>query len=282
METGDNSSDLQSTASNPNLIDAKQVVINLRYDGITLLIATPGKREVIEILEGHWLAVKKTEILVTEVQNFLQARSIHLGRASSVHWVMSTSAFALVPDVLFHQGDGARLLKHTSRLGPNDVVHSDFWTNHDAVAVYALPQPLKDFITSLFEKSTISHCGHSFNSLYQLQSRKKDFFFLQVSSAFAELFMVNDNRLTFFNQFAWQVHEDLLYMLLSTFEENRILPPEVNLNFAGKMAKGDALFKLLTTYIGELTEMGIPAGTTSARHISPNQLRKTAHLIACL
>ncbi len=282
METGSNNPDLQETSLHTKLIEDKQVVINLRYDGLSMLIAEPGARMVLELFETVWLVAKDPAYLITEIQKYFAAKSISLNKAASVHWVISSSKFSLVPDVLFRQGDGAKLLNRTSRLQSNEIVHSDFWSNHDAVAIYALPQSLMDFIFNQFEKSTISHCGHSFNSLLQLQSHKQDFCHLQVSAAFAELFIVQNNKLIFFNQFPYQVNEDLLYMILTALEENRILAPELKLSYAGKIQKGDSLYKLLSTYIGEVTEIGITSGVSSAKHITPNQLRKMAHLIACL
>ncbi len=282
METGSNKPDLQETSLHTKLIEDKQVVINLRYDGLSMLTAEPGKRQILEIFEVSWLAVKDPSFLITQIEKLFKEKSISLSTASSVHWVVSSSKFSLVPDVFFRQGDGAKLLKNTSRLAQDEVVLSDFWTNHDAVAIYALPENLKDFIFGQFEKSTISHCGHSYNALFQLQSHKQDFCHLQISTAFAELIIVQNEKLIFFNQFPYQVNEDLLYMILTALEENRILAPELKLSCAGKIQKGDALYKLLSTYIGELSEIGIPAGVSSAKHITPNQLRKTAHLIACL
>ncbi len=282
METGSNTPGLQETSLHTNITDDKRVVINLRYDGFGMLLAQPGKTHIDEILETAWPAVKNTEAFIEAISRYFAEKQITFHSASSVHWVISTSKFCLVPDALFQQGAGAKMLQHTSRISEDEVVHSDFWPNHNAVAIYALPQSLKDFIFSRFEKSTISHCGHSYNALLKLQSHKQDFSLLQVNPAFAELFIMKDGKLTFFNQFPYQVNEDLLYMILTALEENRILAPELKLHCAGKIQKGDGLHKLLSTYIGEIAEIGIPAGVNSAKHITPNQLRKMAHLIACL
>lgn len=282
METGGKHPDLRDTSNFTQLFADRHLVINLRYDGLTILVADPESKKVLEILETSWLAAKDAGYLIDEIEKYFSENGISLSRAAHVHWVLSFSKFTLIPDIFFDQGNGTQLLEHTTRLEEDDLVHSDFWPQYDVVCLYAVPQKLKAYIERLYERSTIAHFGHSLNSLHQLQSHKSNFCFLQVSAAFAEIFIVQNDQLILSNQFAYDVNEDLLYYILFALEQNRILTPEVELRYAGKIQKGDNMYKLLTTYIGNVEEIGIPAGVSSERHLSPNQLKRSAHLIASL
>ncbi len=280
METGDSNPALQDNFT--NLIDDNQLIINLRYDGLTMVVCSRENRKVLDVQETTWLAAKDSGYLIEEASKFFDERGISLRSAGAVHWVLSLSKFTLIPDIFFQQGEGHTLLKNSTRLEEDDLIHSDFWTQLDIVCVYAIPQAIKNYIHSVFERSTIAHCGHSFNALRELQSHKSGFCLLQVSAAFAELYIVQNNQLVFFNQFPYDVKEDLLYYVLFALEQNRILAPELELKFAGKIQRGDGMYKMLNTYIGKVEELGIPAGLTSARQITPHQLRCTAHLIASI
>lgn len=282
METGGNHPDLRDTSNFTQLFADRHLVINLRYDGLTILVAEPESKKVMEILETSWLAARDTSYLIDEIEKYFSENGISLSKAAHVHWVLSFSKFTLIPDIFFDQGNGAQILKNTTRLEDDDLVHSDFWPKHDVVCLYVVPHQLKAYIERLFERSTIAHFGHSFNSLQQLQKHKSNFCFLQISAAFAELFIVQNDKLILSNQFAYDVNEDLLYYILFALEQNRIPAPEVELKYAGKIQKGDAMYKMLNTYIGKVEEIGIPTGINSEKHLTPNQLKRSAHLIASL
>lgn len=284
METGDKalhhpSKDISDSQS---IIQYNQLVINVRYDGLTIVVIHADSKEVIEIFETTWLAAKDIAYLIDEIEKFLEEHNLFLKKANAVHWVLSLSRFILVPDIYFDQENSAALLKKSARLEESDVIYSDFWPKHDAVSVYAVPGALRDFIFNKFEKSTIAHCGHNYNALYQLQSYKEELCLLHVSAAFAELFIVKEGKLQFFNQFGYDVNEDILYYLLFALEQNRIPAPEVELKYSGKMQKGDELYKMLITYIGKVEEIELPAGIKSSVKLTRNQLRRNAHLIANL
>lgn len=258
------------------------MVINLRYDGMTMLVAQPEGKRVLEILETTWLAAKKSDYLIAECRKFLNEHQVDLSSAASVHWSLSFSKFTLIPDVLFEQGKGDHLLQFTTRLDEDEHSYSDFWGHRDIVGIYALPDPLIHWIRGIFEKSTISHSGYSLNALCNLQAHKENFCYLHVGTSFAELLLIQEGKVIFYNQFPFDVKEDLLYYILFALEQNRIIAPELELKTGGKIDKGDELHRLLSTYIGKLSDIGIPAGIGSANHISPSQLRKAANLIAIL
>lgn len=282
MATGSSPTEKRQSTNQTSPFQDRRVVINWRYDGLTILVVEQSRKSIVRIFETSWSPTKLTHDLLQHAKSYFELQSFSFTPAHSVHWIFSFSKFTLLPDVLFHQGDGTNLLKNTSRLEIDEVVHSDFWTSQDLVAVYALPPIIKEFALSQFKKSTLAHCGHSFNALHQLQSHKDEFCHLQISSSFAEMYIVQNGKFLFFNQFNFQSFEDLLYLVLAALEQNRVLAPEVTLKYAGKIQKGDDLYKMLSTYIGKVDEIGIPAGSSSVKTIAPNQLRRNAHLIATL
>lgn len=280
METGNNT--LPSFSENTDLCKGNHVVINLRYDGIMLLIADATRKKVLQVLEKDWVSSPDPVYLMEAVSDFLEENQLQLDKAESLQWYFSLAPFCLIPDILYQKDKGADLLQYTGRLHEDDLIFADFWSRNDVVSVYALNPILVEWIQNHFEKSVFAHSGFSINALYNTLFFGKDFLFLQVSGGCAEFFIAREGQLTFFNQFSYDVPEDLVYLILFTLEQNQIIAPDSELFISGKHLRESKLFKLLSTYIGEVKEIGIPPGTISERHLSTVQLKRAAKLIATL
>ena len=282
MVTGNNTSDSKDFSKFNQLIVGNSAVVNLRYDGLSIVISEPNSKKVADVVDISWEPTKKTEGLLAHFQKTLNAEQINLATAASVKWILSFSKFTLVPDVLYQKEKASSYLKHTSKLKEENIIVTDTWKNFDAIMVYALPTPINVFVSSQNQNSSIAHVGYSLYNLQQLQASKNDFCFLHVSSSFAELLIVQNGKLIFFNQFEYQEEEDLIYLLLFAFEQNGIIAPELTLKYSGKIKKGDSLHKRLSTYIGKVEEIGLPAGILPTPTLAPSQLKNWSHLILSL
>lgn len=283
METGNNLHRVYSKNNLAETIIGQRLIINFRYDGLTLVAADPTGKQIVDIGSCSWLATKDEDQLVENAEEFFEEHNIALQQAAGIHWLFSVSKCSLLPDILHQKGQGHEILSFTSRLDEGENVYSDFWTRKDIVGLYALPQRVHDWAVSRNSKSTIAHISHGLNNLALQQTARKDYFLLMVSDSFAEFYIAREGKLTFYNQFPFDVFEDLLYYLLFTLEQHRILAPEVELEVTGLASgKGSDLYKLLNTYIGKVSDAGIPMGKTSATHITRNLLRQVAPLIASL
>lgn len=258
------------------------MVINFRYDGLSLVVADVSGKKISEAVHTSWLATKDEDQLIEYAHEFFEEHNIILQQAAGIHWLFSVSKCSLIPDIFHQKGKGHEMLSFTSRLQDNENVYSDFWPRREIVGIYALPQPLHDWAISRNEKSTIAHISHALNA-FSLKAAQRDGCLLMVSKNFAELYISKDGDLLFYNQFPFEIHEDLLYYLLFALEQNRILATEVELHVTGLSAtKGSELYNLLSTYIGKVSDVSIPLGINSAPHITRNQLRQVAPLIASL
>lgn len=282
METGNRKNlNFTKTSSSPNVKD-KQLIINLRYDGLSLLSCEPAGKHIHDIAQSSWLPSRESAYLIEEADKFFEEHNIILTEAAGINWLFSVSKHALIPDTLYQQGQGHIILEKTSRLESDESVYSDFWAHRDIVGLYAISDSLYQWANSKNEKSSVAHSSFALNSLSGKISNDKEFALLQLGTSFAELFIANSETVIFYNQFGFDVNEDLLYYLLFALEQNRILPTELELIVAGNILKGSPLYQLLSTYIGKITEAPIPAGVICAAHLTRNQQRQVAHLIASL
>lgn len=282
METGNNYNKVYSRNNIAEGIKGLKLTINLRYDGVAIVVSEPSGKGVLDIFQTSWLASKEDTYLIEKTQKFFDQHHILPQKAAGIHWLFSVSKCSLIPDIFHQQGKGHELLSHTTRLAEDESVYSDFWTHKDIVGLYALSQKLHDWAIAQNEKCTIAHSSFALNNL-SMGATGDDFnCLLMVSNNFAELFITKKGKAIFYNQFPFDVHEDLLYLLLFALEQNKILAPEAELKVGGAITKGDTLYNLLSTYIGKVTEVPAPIGKTSAPQLSRNQLRQVAHLIASL
>ena len=282
METGSNLHPVNSKNNIAEVIIGQSLIINFRYDGLTIVVGQANGKQILEIATTTWLATKDEDQLLEHAREFFDEKNILLSQAASIHWLFSVSKCSLIPDVYHEKGQGHEVLSYTARLTEDESVFSDFWKRKDIVGLYALPLPLHDWAVSQNQKSTIAHISHAMNN-FALQQTKSEYCLLMVSHSFAELYISKGGKLIFYNQFPFEVYEDLLYYLLFALEQNRIIAPEAELEVSGvETLKGSDLYKLLSTYIGKVSDVGIPIGKTSAPHITRNQLRQVAPLIASL
>lgn len=283
METGNNLHRIYSKNNLAESIIGQQLTINLRYDGLTVIVTNTSGKQVLEIANTTWLATKNEAQLIQNARGFFEEHKITLQQAAGIHWLFSVSKCSLIPDIFHQKGQGHELLSFTSRLDSNENVYSDFWTRKDIVGLYALSLPLHDWVMSQNEKTTFAHISFALNNFSQQHTGKGDFCLLMVSDSFAEFYISRNGKMVFYNQFPFDVYEDLLYYLLFALEQNRVLAPEAELEVTGiAAAKGSELYKLLSTYIGKVSDVNVPMGKTSATHITRNQLRQVAPLIASL
>lgn len=284
METGNNTSanSLGTNNASSNTLESSYLIINLRYDGLRMLESDKDRKEIRQIFSVNWLASKNPGYLVDECEKFFNEKNLDVAKAEGILWIFSFSKFCLIPDILYHQGNGEALLNQTSRLEAGEHIFSDFWTRRDVVGIYALPEKLLRYIQSKNQNSTMAQNGFAINALFNLQPMQDDFCYLQVSKAFAELFIAQKGKVIFYNQFAHDVKEDLLYYILSTAEQNKILAPEITLYVSGEIEKGDGLYSLLSKYIGSVNEVKLPANYNASRSLTTHQLRKSVNLLASL
>lgn len=286
METGDRNisgTSFSNHKASLSSLDGQHLVVHLAYDGMAILAATADKK--VEALgTTNWLAGKEPLYLLDEAEKFLTEHHIDLSKASGIHWLLSFSSVTLIPDVLHQKGTGREVLQHTSRITDKDVVYSDFWSRRDVVATYAVPTAIANWIKQKNEHCSIAHNSHAINDLANklLADSPKPFCLLYVSPSFAELYIAGEEKVIFYNQFPHDVPQDLLYYVLLVLEQNRLLAPEITLFMAGHTTKGDDLYRLLTTYIGEVKEVALASDIKHTPGITKKQLREHINLFSSL
>lgn len=275
METGNN----KSPESSESLAD-NNLFIHLRQDGVTSLFTEELNNGLLAIDSRTWLATDNLNVLTDNLSSFLRDSAIPISNAASVSFFVSVPKFTLIPDILYQQDSGVTYLEHTCRLESTDLIFSDFLTHRDAVLIYALNKSFYDELRSFNNNTHIIHNAYALNALsLKTGAGESDFFLTSVSDSFAELMIIKDKKLMFYNQFPHDVPEDLLYYILFVLEQNRILAPEVKLLVLNQTGSEPAeLKKLLSKYIGSVEDATYRPTARDAHRFAQAELRKVAHM----
>lgn len=283
METGNKT--FHNTAFSRDLsLDAEHIrlshaLVNLRYDGLSAIILSGDKKLIIGSLNIDWTPRKSITDLLRKAELELGRLKLNIKDCKSLHWLISTQKFTFLPEHLYVKGKGRQILENTTRLEQGDRIYTDFWAKESIVEVFALPDALIDWIKSNYHGSTFSHSATALNRLYRYYPKSETFALLHVDEHFAEFFLAQGGSLKFYNLFAFNVEEDLLYMLLFALEQSQILAPEIELKLAGKVIKGEKLYKLLENYVGTLKHIDIPERFSTSPQIGNQEIRRVFKLL---
>ncbi len=283
METGNNvfhkaafSRDLSLDTESIKLAHA---IINLRYDGVSILITSADKKLIIGSYGVDWAPRKNTSDLLLKAEIELSNLKLNIKDCKSIHWLLTTDKFTLIPEKFYIKGKGRMLLSNTCRLDKGDLIYADIWNTSSIINVFSLPNTVVDWIKTKYHGSTFSHSSTAVNRLYKYYPKSETFALLYVNDYFAEFYAAQDGQLKFYNLFSYQIEEDLLYMVLFALEQSKILAPEIELKLAGKAIKGEKLFSLLENYMGALKPIKIPERFAVSPQIGTQEVRRCFNLL---
>ena len=212
----------------------------------------------------------------------LDALPYRIDHCAQISAVADFPKFSLVPESMYRKGMGPELLSYTSHLQGKEQIFTDQWSAAQAVLVYSLPGAWVEWFHKTFGNGRFRHQGTALQKLYQNFSREGSFVSLHVADQRADLFIAHQGQVLLYNQFPFQVEEDILYYLLFALEQYRLLPTELHLFLSGKSHRGEKLFLLLERYLGEVKELPLPHRPVLDSHIAPKEWRQHAPLMGIL
>lgn len=277
METGGNHIDFSHFYKDPSLDQSRikqcHAVLNLRRDGMGILIVNNDRQQVLALANFDWSPLSGHKEALTLIEKNILSLEFNLEECLSMQWIFSGEKVSLVPQELFEEEKSMRVMELTCRPETDEKTVSDIWTKHQIVSLYQVPVYLQEWIQHNFEESTLIHSSTALHGLSQLYEHDEVFAILMVEHSHAEFYLSVNGRPVFYNHFSYAVEEDLLYYLLFALEQNRILAPEINLKIAGKAPKGKKLDMLLSEYIGSVEPLSIPKAYKLAPGLSEDRFR---------
>lgn len=286
MVTGNNSSinylKFDNSLNYETLKDC-HLVLSLSQTGFSLLISDREKRRVLLLAAQAKQDSTLEKVQVQkELESFIAGLPFKVDQCLSTQVLVNFNKFSLVPDHLYSKGAGKSILSYSCRLEKGDNIYTDHWHNSEAMLVYALPLNIMEWCTKNFNSLSFRHQSTAIEQLYQLYPKDKTFAFLFVERGCADLYLARNAKVFWYNKFSFQTEEDLLYYVLYSLEQNRFLATELEMQVAGQVLKGEKLYKLLSRYIGTVSELDLPIGFELSSQITPQEMKNQINLLGAL
>lgn len=258
------------------------IVVSLSPTGFSVIGTDAEKQKILLSAYDFWSEIEELEQLLKRFEKCLGQIGWALEEAASTRVLINYNKFSLVPEQLYEKEQGPAILSYSCKLAKGEHIYSDHWKQSKAILVYASPVRLVEWIKRRFPTAAIQHQGSAMEELYRILPKEGQFAFLHVNPHTADFYLAKEGQLQWYNNFDYATEEDLLYFILYSLEQNRILPTELKLKLSGHSLKGDKLQVLLERYIGELKEMSLPVGFSQSSDISLQELRANFNLIGGL
>lgn len=163
--------------------------------------------------------------------------------------------FSLVPKVLFDPNELANYLKFNTKILANDLLEYDEIQAYEMVNVYIPFVNINNFIYDQFGDFEFKHHSTVLVSslLGSSVSNSDGICFAYVTANELDLVILQNKKLLFYNNFAYNTPEDFLYYLLFTLEQLHFDPNQIKVRLFGDIEEGDAVFSICQDYIQHLS-----------------------------
>lgn len=252
------------------------------WDFSAALIGGLSETAVSLLAHHHWSEPLEGDLLYEKYDDCLHQLPYRLDHSQRIEAIFDFRKFALLPQSLYEQGKGPEMLSYTAHLQKGEQVYVDQWGPSEAVLAYSLPASLVTWFHKRFQAGRFRQQGSAMHQLYQQFTRQGTFALLHISTGRADLMLARDGKLLFYNQYSYQVEEDILYFVLFAMEQFNLLPTEIVLFLSGKSLRGEKLYQLLENYLAEVQEIPLPEQPARGDFLANREWSQQIHLLGAL
>tara|TARA_R110002111_G_scaffold82878_3_gene130457 strand:- start:282 stop:1139 length:858 start_codon:yes stop_codon:yes gene_type:complete len=173
----------------------------------------------------------------------------------SLQICLSNSLYTLVPQVLFDEKELESYLSFNHPIEDHNqlVFHYTALESFDAVVVFAIPRGLEFLLKAKLPPYQLLHFSSPILEAIGLNKMKENELLINVQREQFEVIYAPNGKLNFFNSFQYQSKEDFIYFLLYVMEQLQLEREKSKLILVGEIEKDSAIYKLLYTYINEVS-----------------------------
>tara|TARA_B110000503_G_C7156727_1_gene417691 strand:+ start:2285 stop:3142 length:858 start_codon:yes stop_codon:yes gene_type:complete len=173
----------------------------------------------------------------------------------SLQICLSNSLYTLVPQVLFDENELESYLSFNHPIEDLNqlIFHYTTLESFDAVVVFAIPRGLEFLLKAKLPPYQLLHFSSPILEAIGLNKMKENELLINVQREQFEVIYAPNGKLNFFNSFQYQSKEDFIYFLLYVMEQLKLEREKSKLILVGEIEKDSAIYKLLYTYINEVS-----------------------------
>ncbi len=227
--------------------------------GFAVCVYNPGKNKIIGLVEHYFEGLENAGGISAQLDILLNNTPWMGFPFLHMSMVYRNSVSTLVPLPLFNKNNAALYLEFNHFHHKENRVVFDSIKHSDAVNVYSLPKAVIEKVKTTWPNVLLKHSSTCLiENLHVLIKNKRDnnTLFLNVAENSFDLIYFKDNKLHFYNQFAFNTKEDFIYFLLTAIEQLKLNPESVELLLSGKIDKSDAVYEIIYRYIRQVSFVG--------------------------
>lgn len=272
------------TESIPQKEAAKEAlaVLSLSDNAIGFIATDEHRKQVLLLGQYKKQGGGLINLTPAELDRLLNTLPLSLDHFGELKVIFDYPKCSLCPGALFAEGESQTILSYNARLEAGEAVINDHWKEGPVIAIHAAPGQWVQWLQERYPHAQKMHQATALHRLSQHYQSEAIYAHLHVSRHHADFYLGRQGKVLFYNQFPFDVAQDLLYYVLYVFEQYRLLATEITIHLSGQSQSGDKLFELLGRYISEVKSLKLPGNLNPGAQISKKDLRENLQMLGAL
>ena len=226
--------------------------IRLSLDGFSFCITSEDKNKHLA-LESYLIQEAGDYTILSEIlDQLIDHLEILKKRFNKVFVMFEGTKSTLIPSPLFDEDSLEHYLKFNHKVDSDELILFDRLSNLQAYNVFALPQKIKDLISSRFINYKIIHYNSSLIEELLVRHKNQNLtnrVFANVRQSYLDIVVPEGDKIIFHNSFRYKTIEDFAYFLIFVLEQLKLNPESVELVLTGEIDKSSKYYEILYKYI---------------------------------
>ncbi len=233
----------------------KKLSIQISLSGLSFCILNCTNSKVTYLKRLDFKGKVTPEVVLEHLRNAIAEEPLLNGTFDSILVFFQNELSNLVPEKFFDEQNSADYLKFSSKIIKTDFISHDKIEAIKSVNVFVPYMNINNYLFEVYGEFEYKHASTILleQALKQDKYSKDDSIYINVEPFHFEMVVVKKGQLQLYNTFEYDSKEDFIYFILFTIEQLQLNPENVVVKLTGAIEKGDALYKILYTYIRYVT-----------------------------
>lgn len=225
-----------------------KMTIQFMLDGLSFALLDDTEKRLIG-LECYQADKADSNELFQLLERALDAKGLNGKNLKSVTCLIDERTHLFVPDTLSSPENNACYLDFMFRIPEGYMQQDEPIEAIKGVHTFAFSKTLNNRILGKWKRATITHSDTVFLNSCFVYAPEGKVVFVNVHTRDFDVFIVDDGKLLFYNNFIFNTKADFAYFLLFALEQNQISGLETPVCFSGLILPNSEIITLCSRYI---------------------------------
>lgn len=188
-----------------------------------------------------------------QIREIISTDDFLMRKYKSVHILMPSSRFTLVPAALYDPGRKDEYFSFNHTISESNTVLTDKLADPDSFLLFSISKSYADAIKEFYPQSIpLHHLRPLFGQIHHARKNSGDnYIHAHIEADYFNLIIFSQNTLHLCNSYAYRNVSDILYYILNVFK-NLNLKQEETITLSGQTERYDDLSSNLSLYIRDV------------------------------